>query len=155
MNLESEQKKKEKNLSISRINPVGLRILSLRGCTAACIVKVGFEGSCGGLVSRVGLKSWGLDNGSEVKACCMHCVSGFVGFFLGVLCGVACDPCTLCRMAMGDIEPACCLPSDVDVGRCPPPAAHLAMGMPNTRTHSGLHQHVHKPTAIVLPCLPS
>lgn len=30
-----------------RINPVGLRILSLRGCTAACIVKVNFEGSPG------------------------------------------------------------------------------------------------------------
>lgn len=56
------------NLSISRINPVGLRILSLRGCTAACIVKVGFEGSWGGVV---GGRSWGLDNGSEVKACCM------------------------------------------------------------------------------------
>lgn len=36
------------NLPISRINPVGLRILSLRGCTAACIVKVGFEGIPGG-----------------------------------------------------------------------------------------------------------
>lgn len=43
-------------LSISRINPVGLRILSLRGCTAACIVKVGFEGRLGGVVQvgRVG-----------------------------------------------------------------------------------------------------
>ncbi len=68
------------NLSISRINPVGLRILSLRGCTAACIVKVGFEGSRG-VIGWVGGKSWGLDNESEVKACCMLCVSGFVGVF--------------------------------------------------------------------------
>ncbi len=37
----------EMNLSISRINPYGLRILSLRGCTAACTVKVGFERSWG------------------------------------------------------------------------------------------------------------
>lgn len=69
------------DLSICRINPVGLRILSLCGCTATCIVKVGFEGSQGEVVGWVGGKSWGLDNGSEVKACCMLCVSGFVGFF--------------------------------------------------------------------------
>lgn len=59
------------------------------------------------------------------------------GSFLGgVLCGVACIAHNLCRMAMGDIEPACCLPSAVDVGRCPPPAAYLALGMPDTHTHS-------------------
>lgn len=133
------------NLSIGRINPVGLRILSLRGCTATCIVNSGFEGSSRG---GAGILGWecgtrrGLDQWSEVKACCMLRVSGFVGAFLGeaLPCGVACSSCTLCRMAMGDIEPAC-LPAAcralwmlADAHRHD---AQLALGMPSTRTHSG------------------
>lgn len=149
------------NLSIGRINPVGLRILSLRGCTATCIVNSGFEGSSRG---GAGILGWecgtrqGLDQWSEVKACCMLRVSGFVGAFLGEVlpCGVACSSCTLCRMAMGDIEPAC-LPA------CLLPAERCGCWpMPTAMTHTWLwacpalahtQEHAHNPTAIILPCL--
>ena len=70
-------------MSIHRINPVGLRILSLRGCTAACIVKLDLEGNRGRVGSWEGGKSWGLDNGSRMEACRMLYVSGSVGFSPG------------------------------------------------------------------------
>lgn len=76
------EKKYEINLSISRISPFGLRILSLRRCTAACTVNLGSQGGQG-VVGWEDGQSWGVDNVSEVKACCMLCVSGFVGVFWG------------------------------------------------------------------------
>lgn len=114
-------------MSIHRINPVGLRILSLRGCTAACIVNLGFEGNRGGVGSWEGGKSWGLDNGSRIKACCMLYVSGSVG--------VSSEGFDKCCMQYSHSllhgygrHQAClsawCLSSVVDVGQCPPPATH-------------------------------
>lgn len=70
-----------------KVNPVGLRILSLRGCTAVCFVKVGFEGSCG----VVGLNKWedlGLRHLEWSKGM-LHAWSACVGFFSGVSCDVA------------------------------------------------------------------
>lgn len=149
------------NLSIGRINPVGLRILSLRGCTATCIVNSGFEGSSRG---GAGILGWecgtrqGLDQWSEVKACCMLRVSGFVGAFLGevLLCGVACSSCTLCRMATvwATSSLPVCLPAAcralwmlADAHRHD---AHLALGMPGTRTHSGTRAQPHRHHTAVL-----
>lgn len=34
---------------------------------------------------------WEKSNGNQVEACCMFSVSGFVGVFSGLLCGVACN----------------------------------------------------------------
>lgn len=31
------------------------------------------------------------NNGNQVEACCMFSVSGFMGVFSGLLCGVACN----------------------------------------------------------------
>lgn len=138
------------NLSINRINPVGLRILSLRGCTAACIVKVGFEGSRG----KVGwVEVLGLDHESEVKACCMLCLSGYVGVFLGGCCVVlhALLTISVAWLWATSSLPAVCraLWMLADALRLP----HTWLWACPTLTHTQKHEHVHNPTAIVLPCL--
>lgn len=89
----------------------------------------------GGIVGWVFRKGWGLDNRSEIKACCMFCFFGVSGSFLGGLfCDVACNPRTLCRMATGDIETAC-----LSAERCgcwPMPSACHTLGF-------GHAQHLH------------
>lgn len=126
------EEKYELNLSVNRFNPDGLRILSLRGCTAACIVNLVF----GEVEGWEGGKGSVLDHGSAVEACCMLCV-WVCGIFLGecyvvlheTLHYVAWLPATL------SLPAACQTPWMLaDALRLP---RTWLLGMPDTHKHSG------------------
>lgn len=81
--------------------------------------------------------------GSQVEACCMLCVSGFVGGggSLGVVVGLL------------HANTLCCMATDHDQPACLPFACYThASGMPDTRIHSGTRAraHLHRHCTAVL-----
>lgn len=125
------EEKYELNLSVNRLNPDGLRILSLRGCTAACIVNLVF----GEVEGWEGGKGSVLDHGSAVEACCMLCV-WVCGIFLGECYVVLHEPLYYVAWLQATLSlPAACQMSWMLADALRLPRTWL-LGMPDTHKHS-------------------